>query len=70
MPAKKIIKKKTIKALGKKGVNPLLTGMHYLPLPALLVHVRPRVPERLAGKQTRWWDLKVMLHEAICRGDF
>ena len=52
VPAKKkAIKKK--KKLYEKGVNPLLMGMHYLPLPALLVHVRPRVTERLTGKQTR-----------------
>ena len=25
--------------------------MHYLPIPALLVHVRPRVTERLAGEK-------------------
>ena len=32
--------------------------MHYLPLPALLVHVRPRAPERLAEEELMQWDLK------------
>ena len=59
MLAKKLyIDIKAIKVLRKKRVNPLLVWMHYLPLPALLVHVRPRVPERLAGVQTVQWDLK------------
>ena len=69
MPAEKKLLKKTIKAT-KKGVYPLLTGIHYLPLPTLLVHVHPRVPERLAGKLTRQWDLKVMLRETICNDEF
>ena len=42
----------------KKEVNPFLAGMHYLPLPALLVHVRPRVPERLAEEESMQWELK------------
>ena len=32
--------------------------MHCLPLPALLVHVRPKVPERLAEEELMQWDLK------------
>ena len=57
VPAKKkAIKKK--KKLYEKGVNPLLMGMHYLPLPALLVHVRPKVPEHLAEEELMQWDLK------------
>ena len=42
----------------RKEVIPLLAGMHYLPLPALLVHVHPRVPERLAEEESMQWDLK------------
>ena len=51
--------KKTIKTLRKKKeVNPLLAGMHYVPLSALLVHVHPRIPERLAEEESMQWDLK------------
>ena len=52
-------KKKNYKNFTKrKKVNPLLAVMHYLPLPALLVHVHPRVPERLAEEESMQWDLR------------
>ena len=51
-------KKKLQKLYEKKKGKPSFGGDALPPLPALLVHVHPRVPERLAEEESMQWDLR------------